>query len=81
MDMREWAKEFEVVNGRKANSDEFLAAKQQGFPSLMSDEKDELPKDQINPTSEKLSWLQIAARVIVVLVVAVFGYLVGYLFA
>ena len=33
MDMREWAKEFEVVNGRKANSDEFLAAKQQGFPS------------------------------------------------
>ncbi|MEY8435883.1 hypothetical protein AALA56_08780 [Streptococcus hyointestinalis] len=81
MDMREWAKEFEVVNGRKANSDEFLAAKQQGFPSLMSDERDKFSKDQINPTSEKLSWLQIAARVIVVLVVAVFGYLVGYLFA
>ena len=81
MDMGEWEKEFEVVNGRKAKADEVLAAKQQGVPSVMSDEKDELPKDQINPTSEKLSWVQIAARVIVVLVVAVFGYLVGYLFA
>ena len=83
---QEWTKEFQIVYGRDPQPQEFINAKNLGFPSPMSAKGDVHPGTsfKVLPQSTTIQlnqpWM-LVLKVALVFLVAVFGFIVGYLFA
>lgn len=75
MTKEEWLVEFQVLNGRMPTEQEVSEAEQRHF-------QDEMKQSVTEPTSKSLfswNWMTLVKFVLLVMI-AIFGYIVGYLF-
>lgn len=75
MTKEEWLVEFQVLNGRMPTEQEVSEAEQRHF-------QDEMNQVVVEPASKSLfrwDWMKLVKFVLLVMI-AIFGYIVGYLF-
>lgn len=74
MTKEEWLMEFQVLNGRIPTDEEIAFAEAKGFQAVQATQS----KAKF-PFSMKVDWLWLVRGALLVLM-AIFGYIVGYLF-